>query len=79
MGVKMIVVDMDGTFLDQNNQYNQARFARVFQVLQARRVKFVVASGSQYQRLQNQFDPYRQSLDFISQNGAIVHHGDDLL
>lgn len=79
MGVKMIVVDMDGTFLDQNNQYNQARFARVFQALQARQVKFVVASGSQYQRLQNQFDPYRQSLDFISQNGAIVNHGDDLL
>lgn len=28
MAVKMIAVDMDGTFLDDNKQYNVQRFSR---------------------------------------------------
>ncbi|KRL59176.1 HAD hydrolase family protein [Latilactobacillus fuchuensis] len=79
MTIKMIVVDMDGTFLNQNNTYNQRRFARIFEQFQTRQIHFVVASGSQYQRLQNQFAPQKKIIDFISQNGAIVHQGDDLI
>ena len=79
MSIKMVVVDMDGTFLNQDNTYNQRRFARIFEQFQARQIHFVVASGSQYQRLQNQFAPQKQIIDFISQNGAIVHQGDDLI
>lgn len=79
MTIKMIVVDMDGTFLDQDNTYQQARFGRLFEQLVQRQIHFVVASGSQYQRLQHQFAPWQNQLDYISQNGAIVHHGQQLL
>ena len=79
MTIKMIVVDMDGTFLNEQNTYDQARFMALYARLQKARIRFVVASGSQYQRLQNQFAAVKDELDFISQNGALVHHGHELL
>lgn len=75
----MIVTDMDGTFLNDQDGYNLAHFEQVYQRIQAKGIKFVVASGSQYQRLQNQFDAIRQTIDFISQNGAVIHSGNRLV
>ena len=31
MSIKMIAVDMDGTFLDDQKEYNRERFDRIFQ------------------------------------------------
>lgn len=79
MKIKMVVVDMDGTFLNDQNTYNQQRFMELFEQLKRQQIKFVVASGSQFQRLQGQFASVKDNLDFISQNGALVHHGHELI
>lgn len=79
MTIKMIVTDMDGTFLDDNNTYAHDHFQQLFKKMQAKGIKFVAASGSQYQRLQNQFATVAQIMDFISLNGSIVHSGDQLV
>lgn len=75
----MIVTDMDGTFLNENNTYEHEHFQKLFQQMKAAGIKFVAASGSQYQRLQNQFAPVAPEMDFVSQNGAIVHSGSQLV
>ena len=51
MTVKVIVTDMDGTFLDDAKQYDRDRFQAQFEPLKARNIEFVVASGSQYYQL----------------------------
>ncbi len=79
MSIKLIAVDMDGTFLNDDNDYNRDRFAHQFKVLQQKGIHFAAASGSQFQRLVDQFQPFRQHMDFISDNGAIVHARDALL
>ncbi|GEK27919.1 Cof-type HAD-IIB family hydrolase [Furfurilactobacillus siliginis] len=79
MSIKLIAVDMDGTFLNDDNDYNRNRFAAQFRRLQARGIHFAAASGSQYQRLIEQFTPFKDDMDFISDNGAIVHARDELL
>lgn len=79
MSIKLIAVDMDGTFLNDDNDYNRDRFATQFRQLQARGIHFAAASGSQYQRLIEQFTPFKDDMDFISDNGAIVHARDELL
>lgn len=76
--IKMVVVDMDGTFLRDDRTYDQERFSTLFKQMQDQQIRFVAASGSQFQRLQNEFKPYRDEMDFISQNGAIVHRGNTL-
>ncbi len=51
MTVKVIVTDMDGTFLNDAKQYDRPRFLAQFAQLQQQGIEFVVASGNQYYQL----------------------------
>ena len=51
MGIKLIAVDMDGTFLSDNKTYNRERFMAQYHQMKARGIRFVVASGNQYYQL----------------------------
>ncbi|MDI6936524.1 HAD hydrolase family protein, partial [Serratia sp. Se-PFBMAAmG] len=55
MAVKMIAVDMDGTFLDDNKQYNAQRFSRQDALLKENGIRLEVSSGNQYYQLQRYF------------------------
>lgn len=72
MAVKMIAVDMDGTFLDDNKQYNVQRFARQYALLKQKGIRFVVASGNQYYQLQRYFPDIKDEIAFVAENGAWV-------
>lgn len=72
MTIKMIAVDMDGTFLDDHKKYNQARFNRLFHQMQEQNIHFVVASGNQYSQLKSFFPKHHQEISFIAENGALV-------
>ena len=48
MTVKVIVTDMDGTFLNDAKQYDRPRFLAQFAQLRQQGIEFVVASGNQY-------------------------------
>ncbi|GAB5055780.1 5-amino-6-(5-phospho-D-ribitylamino)uracil phosphatase [Companilactobacillus alimentarius] len=76
MTIKLVAFDMDGTFLNDKNTYNHQRFAKILEQLRAKNVRVVAASGSQYQRLQNQFNEFKSEMDFVSQNGAVVYSHD---
>lgn len=73
MTIKLVAFDMDGTFLNDKNTYNHQRFAQILPKLRAKGIRVVAASGSQYQRLQDQFDEFKSEMDFVSQNGAAVY------
>lgn len=79
MSIKMIAVDMDGTFLRDDDSYDQERFLRQFKQLKQLGIRFVAASGSQRQRLQRQFAAVADQMDFISENGSIVYSDGQLL
>ncbi len=72
MTVKLIAVDMDGTFLDTRSDYNRARFATQYAELQRRGIKFVVASGNQYYQLKTFFDALDPDIAYVAENGAYV-------
>ncbi len=76
--IKMVAVDMDGTFLNDERKYDKQLFLSVFKEMKARHIHFVAASGSQYQRLRHEFAEVADQMDYISQNGAIVHSGNAL-
>jgi len=80
MTIKLVAFDMDGTFLNDQNTYNHQRFGEILKQLRAQGTRVVAASGSQYQRLQDQFDEFKTEMDFVSQNGAAVYsEGEPLL
>ena len=79
MNVKLIAVDMDGTFLTNNNEYDQERFTRQYEFMKEKGIHFVVASGNQYYQLRSFFPDIHNELAFIAENGAyIVDQGKDV-
>lgn len=70
--VKMVAVDMDGTFLDDKKQYNCARFLACYHQLTQRHIKFVVASGNQYHQLRSFFPEIASEIAFVAENGALI-------
>lgn len=78
MSVKVIVTDMDGTFLNDAKTYNQPRFMAQYQELKKRGIKFVVASGNQYYQLisffpelKDEIDPLRLTLKSLCGKSAV--------
>ena len=79
MSIKLIAVDMDGTFLDDNKNYNRARFAEQYQQMKTQGIRFVVASGNQYFQLISFFPEIASELSFVADNGAwVVSEGESL-
>ena len=79
MTVKLIAVDMDGTFLDDNKKYNKEKFLSQYQQLKQQGIKFVVASGNQYYQLKSFYPEIESEIAFVAENGAyIVNEGKDL-
>ena len=79
MTVKVIVTDMDGTFLNDAKQYDRPRFLAQFAQLQQQGIEFVVASGNQYYQLISFFPEIREQISFVAENGALVYeHGQQL-
>ena len=70
MNVKLIAVDMDGTFLTNNNEYDQERFTRQYEFMKEKGIHFVVASGNQYYQLRSFFPDIHNELAF-----ATFRHG----
>ncbi|MFC3189996.1 Cof-type HAD-IIB family hydrolase [Pseudocitrobacter faecalis] len=79
MTVKVIVTDMDGTFLNDAKKYDRDRFLAQFEQLQQRGIEFVVASGNQYYQLITFFPEIQNRISFVAENGALVYeHGQQL-
>lgn len=74
MAVKLVAVDMDGTFLYSRNDYNRERFSDLYQQMKAQGVHFVVASGNQYYQLRSFFPEIADEISFVAENGAYVVH-----
>lgn len=79
MNVKIIAVDMDGTFLTKENTYDVERFMKQYKQMKAAGIHFVVASGNQYYQLRSFFPKIEKDITFIAENGAyIVDKGKDV-
>ncbi|WP_010427646.1 Cof-type HAD-IIB family hydrolase [Enterobacter mori] len=72
MRVKVIVADMDGTFLDNNSEYDRTRFMNQYCRMKEQGIRFVVASGNQYYQLASFFPGIQDEIAFVAENGALV-------
>lgn len=70
--IRLIAVDMDGTFLNHYLEYDRKRFRELYQIMKEQDIKFVVASGNQYYQLKSFFEDYQDELIYVAENGALV-------
>lgn len=72
MSVKLIAVDMDGTFLSDAKTYNRKRFLAQYARMKEQDIRFVVASGNQYYQLISFFPEIADEIAFVAENGGWV-------
>ena len=69
----LIAVDMDGTFLTDAKTFDTERFSAILDRLDARGIRFVVASGNTYAKLQDYMRGFEnRGLIYIAENGAYL-------
>ena len=73
--IKMIAVDMDGTFLNRKMEYDRLRFWNLFEIMKKKDIKFVVASGNQYYQLISFFEHRDEEMMFVAENGSYISEG----
>ncbi|KAB7672166.1 Cof-type HAD-IIB family hydrolase [Bacillus sp. B1-b2] len=72
MNIKLIAVDMDGTFLNNQMTFDYERFMKQYRKMKENNIKFVVASGNQYYQLKSFFGDIQEELCYVSENGALI-------
>ena len=69
--IKLVVTDMDGTFLNDKKEFSE-EFWDIHSKMEEKNIKFVVASGRQYQNLRKNFEKIMDKIVFIAENGSYV-------
>lgn len=75
--IKMIAVDMDGTFLRTGMTYDEERFNRIYEKMKEKGITFVIASGNQYYQLRSFFKDVYHEFYFAADNGNFLVQGND--
>ncbi|AOR23032.1 HAD family hydrolase [Clostridium taeniosporum] len=76
--IKLIATDMDGTLLDEKGHLPES-FIEVLDLITEKDVNLVIASGRPYATLQTNFGPVANRLSYITDNGALVYHNNELI
>ncbi len=76
--ITTIISDLDGTLLGGGMEPDRAVFALIRE-LQKRGVRFVAASGRQYRNMRLLFEPIRDEILYICENGSLVVKRDKTL
>lgn len=77
--IKLVAVDIDGTFVRSDYTYDISRFKRILSRMENAGCNFVVASGNQYYQLRDLFPGYCDELSFVAENGAFVKDRGELV
>ncbi|MGX6978074.1 Cof-type HAD-IIB family hydrolase [Vagococcus elongatus] len=77
--IKLVAVDMDGTFARSDYTYDIERFKAAFSRMKDVGCQFVVASGNQYYQLRSHYPEYYHELSFVAENGAFVKDKEELV
>lgn len=77
--IKLVAVDMDGTFARSDYTYDIHRFNAIFSRMTEVGCAFVVASGNQYYQLRSLFPDHHNEMSFVAENGALVKDKDTFI
>ncbi|CRH90922.1 Sugar phosphatase SupH [Chlamydia trachomatis] len=77
--IKLVAFDMDGTFLNSENDYDRERFDRIFYELIRRDMKIVASSGNQFHQIKSFFEPYLDQMTIVSEIGNKIYENGNLV
>lgn len=79
MRFRCVVTDLDGTFLTSKKTFDEARFQKIYDILTAKGVKFVICTGNQLKTTEQYFQNVNIDQNYIVENGGqIIDHGKEI-
>lgn len=79
MSIKLIASDIDGTFLDDQHEFDRVRFQTQLDEMNQRGIHFVVASGNQYLHCTKVMAGIIGDLTYVVEDGALIVEKDQVL
>lgn len=76
--IKLVITDMDGTLLNDKKEVPVEIYDLILK-LKERGVTFAAASGRQYFNLIDSFEPIKEEIYYIAENGAYILKGSEEL
>ncbi|WP_068599074.1 Cof-type HAD-IIB family hydrolase [Vaginella massiliensis] len=76
--IKLVVSDMDGTLLNDQHELHPD-FFYLYEKLKVQNILFVPASGRQYYSILHYFEPIKNEIAIIAENGSYVTYKDEVL
>ena len=77
--IKLIVTDVDGTLVPDGEREINPEYYEVIRQLKAQGILFGVASGRLYASIRKLFEPVRDDIIYIADNGAfVVYQGEEI-
>lgn len=74
--IKLVASDLDGTLLQNDAQELTTRAIELIRELTNRGIYFVAASGRQYENEVHLFEPIKDKISYIAENGSLcIHEG----
>lgn len=75
--IKLIASDLDGTLLKNGAQELTPRAIELIHALTRKGVRFIAASGRQYDNERRLFAPIKDEISYIAENGSLcIHQGE---
>lgn len=79
MNIKLVVTDMDGTFLDDNSTFDKQRFQELKNTLAAQQIRFVFCTGKQCERVENIVGNLGKDTFIIGDSATRIKYNNDCL
>ena len=77
--IKLIVTDMDGTFLDDNKNYNKTLFAEVKKLIREKGIHFSISTGKQTARVEEILEEDTKDFFIMGDSAARIKHQDKFI
>ena len=77
--IKLIASDLDGTLLRNGAQALSPDVFPLIQKLKEKGIHFIAASGRQYASMWRLFEPVKDEISYITENGSLCIHENQIM
>ncbi|HII3401863.1 TPA: HAD-IIB family hydrolase [Klebsiella aerogenes] len=77
--IKLIITDLDGTFLNSHGDYNRQLFTQVKQIMQEQGVNFALCTGKQCERVEELFGKEASDFWILGDSATRIKHSGEYI
>lgn len=77
--IKLVITDLDGTFLNSQGDYDRTLFAEVSAIMAAKGVQFAACTGKQCERVEELFADFSENLWIIGDSATRIKYNGEFI